>query len=170
MTAADEAGTPVAIRRLINRKILASYRQRIAVARHLGMSESEISALAHLAEGGLTPGDLGRRLQVTSGGMTSLLQRLDRRGHITRRPHPTDRRSVIVTAKREVLEQIGDRYAQLIEETDALTADFTGREREAIHRYLALVVACSERHAERLVLDVDAAEVLPDDDALHLWA
>lgn len=165
-----DPASPVGIRLLINRKVLAAYRHRTAAARRLEMSESEISALTHLAEGGMTPGELGRRLQLTSGGMTALLHRLDRAGHIIRRPHPTDRRSVIVSANPVVLANIGELYAPLVADADEITSRLSKRERESISRYLQTVVASSERRAEELVADAEAAEVEPDDDALHLWA
>ncbi|HEX7299600.1 MAG TPA: MarR family transcriptional regulator [Solirubrobacteraceae bacterium] len=160
----------VGVRLLINRKVLAAYRHRTAVARRLDMSESEIAALTHLAEGGMTPGELGRRLQLTSGGMTALLHRLHRAGHIVRRRHPTDRRSVIVSASPVVLQRIAELYAPLAADADELTAQLSEHDREVVHRYLEAIVASSERRADELVADAEAAEVLPDEDALHLWA
>ena len=74
--------SPVLLRVLMHRKVLAAYRHRTAVARRLHMGESEIAALTHLAQGGMTPGELGRRMQLTSGGMTALLHRLHRAGHV----------------------------------------------------------------------------------------
>lgn len=160
----------IAIRLLLNRKVSAAYRHRTAVARRLGMSESEIAALAHLAEGGMTPGELGRRLQLTSGGMTALLHRLDRAGHIGERPHPTDRRSVIVRAKPAVLEEIGELYAPLARDADELTHRLTPREREVLRRYLDEIATVSERRADELITGTDEVESEPEDDALHLWA
>lgn len=165
-----EEVTPASVRLLMNRKVLASYRHRTAVARRLGISESELVALTYLAEGGLTPGELGRRLQLTSGGMTSLLQRLRRGGHIERRAHPSDRRSVVVSATQDVLDRIAELYAPLVAELDDLTAELSGHDREIVHRYLTRTVLASELQAERLVADAEAADVLPDDDATHLWA
>lgn len=155
----------------MNRKILSAYRQRTAVARQLKVSESEIAALQQLSEGSLTPGELGRRLQLTSGGMTALLHRLYARHHIVRRPHPTDRRSVIVSPDPAVLDNIRELFAPLVAEADSITARLAPRERQIVHDYLAFVVASSERHAELLITDADAASDLDeDDDALHLWA
>jgi DNA-binding MarR family transcriptional regulator len=165
-----ESVTPVGIRRLLNRKILAAYRHRTAVARRLGMSESEIAALTYLAEGAMTPGELGRRLQLTSGGMTALLHRLQRAGHIVRGRHPTDRRSVVVSASPTVLDRIADLYAPLVADADALTSELSDRDRQLVHRYLEAIVASSEKRADELVADAEAAEVVPDEDALHLWA
>lgn len=159
----------IAIRCLLNRTALAAYRHRAAVARQLDISESEVAALSHLAEGGLTPGELGRRLQLTSGGMTSVIQRLHRRGHIARAPHARDKRKVVITANAKVLEDLSNQYAPVIVEADAITEGFSECEREVVLRYLTRIAISSERFAEQAVADADADAVIPDD-ALHLWA
>jgi DNA-binding MarR family transcriptional regulator len=41
---------------------------------------------------GLTLGELSRRLMVSNGNITGLVQRLVDSGHLSRVPHPTDRR------------------------------------------------------------------------------
>src|ERR687895_840996 len=67
-----------------------------AMARRTGLGLSEMAALEHLqhAHGGLTPTELGRRLSLSSGAITALVDRLERTGHVERRPHPPDRRSL----------------------------------------------------------------------------
>jgi DNA-binding MarR family transcriptional regulator len=162
--------SPVAFRVLMHRKVLAAYRHRTAVARRLRMGESEIAALTHLAEGGMTPGELGRRMQLTSGGMTALLHRLYRAGHIARRPHPKDRRSVLVSANPEVLQRIAELLAPLVADADEISAELSARDRAVVLRYLERIVASSERRADELVTDTDAADAMPDEEALHLWA
>jgi DNA-binding MarR family transcriptional regulator len=162
--------SPVLLRVLMHRKVLAAYRHRTAVARRLHMGESEIAALTHLAEGGMTPGELGRRMQLTSGGMTALLHRLHRAGHIARRPHPKDRRSVMVSANPDVLQRIAELVAPLVADADEIGSQLSAHDRAAVHRYLELIVASSERRADELVTDAEAADAMPDEDALHLWA
>jgi DNA-binding MarR family transcriptional regulator len=161
---------PARLRLLVHRKLMAASLQRTAVARRLHMGESEIAALTHLAGGAMTPGELGHRLQLTSGGMTALLHRLHKAGHIARQPHPTDRRSVMVSANPEVLERIAELFAPLVADADEIANELSARDREVIHRYLERIVASSERRADELVTDADAADAMPDDDALHLWA
>lgn len=77
---------------------------------------------------------------------------------------------MIVSANPVVLANIGELYAPLVADADEITSRLSKRERESISRYLQTVVASSERRAEELVADAEAAEVEPDDDALHLWA
>ena len=72
-------------------------RLRAALASHGGISPADLDALEHLeADGPLTQRQLGERLSLTSGAVTMLVDRLERTGWVQRRPHPTDRRYVLV--------------------------------------------------------------------------
>ncbi|WP_201776189.1 MarR family winged helix-turn-helix transcriptional regulator [Streptacidiphilus melanogenes] len=63
----------------------------------LDMTASEINALANLADGRpRTVSELGAAVGSRPTTLTSVLDRLDRRGHITRGPHAGDRRAVVV--------------------------------------------------------------------------
>jgi DNA-binding MarR family transcriptional regulator len=157
------------IRGLLNRKILAAYRQRLAVARRLGMTESEVTALAYLAQGPLTPGQLGERLLLTSGGVTALLHRLERAGHITREPHPHDKRSVIVRADPAIVEQASQCYAPLMEATDVAINKLSVRDRDMIRSFLLEIALVSEGSVEALIADFDDGERPADDEPVPIW-
>jgi DNA-binding MarR family transcriptional regulator len=158
------------LRELLLRKTLASERHRGAVARMLKMSDTEASALAHLARHGqLTPRQLGDFLGLTSGGTTALVRRLEDAGHVTRRPHPRDKRSIILSPSASVLERAGEVYAPLVDDMDAVSARFSSEEREVIGRYMTEIAHVSERHAESLAAreQPDHAVAAP---APSLWA
>lgn len=63
----------------------------------LDLTASEINALANLADGhGRTVSELGAAVGSRPTTLTSVLDRLERRGHITRGARPGDRRAVLV--------------------------------------------------------------------------
>ncbi|MEU8618532.1 MarR family transcriptional regulator [Streptomyces sp. NPDC048623] len=63
----------------------------------LDMTASEINALANLADGqGRTVSQLGAAVGTRPTTLTSVLDRLERRGHITRGTRAGDRRSVLI--------------------------------------------------------------------------
>ncbi|SEG91666.1 DNA-binding transcriptional regulator, MarR family [Actinacidiphila yanglinensis] len=63
----------------------------------LDLTASEINALANLADGkGRTVSQLGAAAGTRPTTLTSVLDRLERRGHITRGTRAGDRRSVLV--------------------------------------------------------------------------
>ncbi|TMR88804.1 MarR family winged helix-turn-helix transcriptional regulator [Nonomuraea sp. CA-143628] len=63
----------------------------------LDLTASEINALANLADGhGRTVSQLGAAVGARPTTLTSVLDRLERRGHITRGTRAGDRRSVLI--------------------------------------------------------------------------
>ncbi len=63
----------------------------------LDLNPSEINALANLADGrGRTVSQLGAAVGTKPTTLTSVLDRLERRGHITRTTRAGDRRSVLI--------------------------------------------------------------------------
>ncbi len=87
-------GVSMALRQLV----LGWDRYRESVASQLAVGTSEVVALGYLfQEGPLTPRELGLRLNLTSGSITALLDRLENAGFVARSQHPDDRRSLLAT-------------------------------------------------------------------------
>ncbi|WP_433212624.1 MarR family winged helix-turn-helix transcriptional regulator [Dactylosporangium sp. CS-047395] len=68
-------------------------------ARAHGLHRTDMNAIAHIWRAAedrepLTPGELARRLSLSPAATTALLVRLERAGHVERRPDPTDRRRI----------------------------------------------------------------------------
>lgn len=63
----------------------------------LDMCLSDFAILeALLHKGPQSVRDLGRRIELTSGAMTTAIDRLETRGLVTRADHPTDRRTWVI--------------------------------------------------------------------------
>jgi DNA-binding MarR family transcriptional regulator len=87
-------GVSMALRQLV----LGWDRYRESVANQLAVGTSEVVALGYLfQEGPLTPREIGLRLNLTSGSVTALLDRLENSGFVARSQHPDDRRSLLAT-------------------------------------------------------------------------
>src|SRR3954471_18921500 len=71
-----------------------------AVFGRFGVARGEVGLLSALRVAGpahrLSPTQLGRGLMLSSAGVTSRLDRLERRGLIARLPDPADRRGVLI--------------------------------------------------------------------------
>ena len=77
---------------------------------HLGVTASQAMTLNFLGEEDAIPTNvLGQKLQITSATMTGILDRLEKVDLIERRPHPDDRRAILVC-----LSEKGARYAMEI--------------------------------------------------------
>jgi DNA-binding MarR family transcriptional regulator len=168
---AGTAYTPEEIRELFNRKALAASRHRSAVTKQLGLTDTEADALAHLARaGGMTPSQLGDLLGMTSGGVTALTQRLERAGHVSREPHPRDKRSSILKTTPKIIERAQAQYRKLVQDTDRVTARLSDSDREVVGHYLEQIVLLSERHADEAVTAVESAEDDQPHEPVELWA
>lgn len=83
----------------------------------LGLTPAEINTLANLSDGRpRTVSALGRLVGAPPTTVTSVLDRLEGRGHVTRDRHPSDRRSVVVAltpAGREAAKTIRQAVSRL---------------------------------------------------------
>jgi DNA-binding MarR family transcriptional regulator len=67
----------------------------------LDLTSAELNALANLdGADGRTISELGATMGIRPTTLTSVLDRLERRGHITRGRHPGDRRAVVIALTR----------------------------------------------------------------------
>lgn len=75
-------------------------RRQEEVFGRFGLNRGEVGALSALRVSGpphrLSPTRLGRGLMLSSAGVTSRIDRLERRGFVRRLPDPDDRRGVII--------------------------------------------------------------------------
>ncbi len=141
------AGAP--IRHALARKALAAASELASVATILGVHVTDMLAIEQLvACGRLSPTQLGRRLGLSSGASTTLVQRLERTGCVVREPHPEDGRSVLVRLSPGVQERLQEIKAPLPEQIDELTARLTQSERVAITHFVRRVAELAELHAE----------------------
>jgi DNA-binding MarR family transcriptional regulator len=128
---------------------MAVARHRAAVARQLGISETEMAAVAHLAQHGeLTQTRLGELLDLSSGGTAALVQRMERDGHLLRREDPNDKRLRLVSIAPATVERAARAYAPVVADLERLLEEL-GDDEELVTRFLDSLVEVSEANAER---------------------
>ena len=104
-------------------------RRQESVFSRFGLNRGEVGALSALRIAGpphrLSPTRLGRGLMLSSAGVTSRIDRLERRGLVRRLADPGDRRGVIVELTDQGLEVVDEAVAavtisdrQLLERLD----------------------------------------------------
>jgi len=88
-----------------------------AIFERFGLGRGEVGALSALRIAGpphrLSPTRLGKGLMLSSAGVTSRIDRLERRGLVRRLPDPDDRRGVIVELTDQGLEVVDAAVAAL---------------------------------------------------------
>ena len=105
------------------------------------MSDNEIRIIQFLLTAArshdtVTPTALSRHLGVTSASMTALLDRLERAGAIERVRHPSDRRSLVITATPFAEQTVGAPVVAFQQATRQIAADLTEDEHAAVIGFL----------------------------------
>jgi DNA-binding MarR family transcriptional regulator len=117
-TVSDEDPTVRSVSLALQRLTLGWDRHREAVADELGVGTTEIVALGFLhLDGPHTPTDIGNLLNLTSGSVTALLDRLEAAAFVARSHNPDDRRSVLATvtpAGRHAMQWYYDRLDKIV--------------------------------------------------------
>jgi DNA-binding MarR family transcriptional regulator len=123
----------------LRRLVLERQRFLAHSGRRLGVTRTEFDALDELTQrGGLTPGELGARLSLTSGAVTALIDRLERLGWAGRERHPEDRRKVVIRLTAVAEETAEQEIGPLVSATNKALASFPPSERQVIERFLAM--------------------------------
>ena len=136
--------------------LAASESVRLEVARHLGISVSEITALTHLqTHGPMTQRELADGLGLSPSAVTMMLDRLEPSGLVSRQPHPSDRRRILVVMSTSPEDPLG-LYAVMARPFVAMDEDarrhaarllshVTAHVRESVEQVRALPPAGSTR-------------------------
>lgn len=118
-------------------RLLDSGRRSVpALARRAGLTHAELSFLEHVFEHPAGPSELAQRIGVTSAAATGIVDRLEARGHVERRPHPTDRRRTAVVCTPSGREELMGHMMPMFLELAQLDASMTEEERAVVLRFL----------------------------------
>ena len=121
-----------------------------AAARY-GMGITDMKALSTLMqEGPMTAGQLARRLALTTGAVTNLLDRLERRGALHRLSDPADRRKVIVKPDLKALEKSGNIYESIGDNFDKLARNFSTEDLEFLVEYYKQSIDLTKQEIAKL--------------------
>ena len=145
----DQTYTADHISEAARRLDLAMATLTAAYARDAGISVPELLALESLdADGGLGPSELARRLQLSTGAVTALVDRLEASGHAARAAHPSDRRRVVVTRTAKASEALATEAAPVAGQIGRLAESLSDDERRVVGRFLDAFVSIVERAAD----------------------
>ena len=107
-------------------------------------------ALDILSSGPLAPSALAQRLGITTGGLTSVLDRLEKAGYVRRRNDPRDRRRQIVEPTEATAAREREVFHGLIEATTGFLSSYTDEQLRLINDFLARMSHLTTAHAETL--------------------
>lgn len=124
-------------------------RLREQALRPLKLSHADFDVLATLLRvsgpEGTNPTVLSSNCMITSGAMTSRLDRLERSEHITRHPDPGDRRGVLIKLTRQGEALARRALAAVFEAHEVVLAELSDRDRTTAATVLRKILLAAER-------------------------
>src|SRR2546428_6295154 len=151
---ADSSGTHLWLVLMKAYRSMARHAQRSIAAHDIGLSDFAIlEALLH--KGPMLVNEIGRRIDLTSGSLTTADDRLETRGPVERSADANDRRAKQVSltrAGRALITRIFDRHKTVV---DAAADGLTRAERETL---IALLKKLGLGAQAKLTKDSDVAQ------------
>ncbi|MFC8598640.1 MULTISPECIES: MarR family winged helix-turn-helix transcriptional regulator [unclassified Isoptericola] len=126
---------------------------RRRAGRDMNMNLTDLRALQHAIaceERGepATPRGLAEYLAISTASTTKLLDRLVASGHLQRHAHPTDRRSVVVTASKAAHDEVRERLASVHDRMLQTARAVPAHCRPAVREFLLAMAAEAEREPD----------------------
>lgn len=127
--------------RLISDIIDTSRELMAQMSRSMGVNATDLAAIQLLMMAGpLTPSEIAQRLDMSPAAVTTVIDRLERVGSVTRNPHPSDRRAILVTVSSAAMEFAVSSVLPMALAIDAVIDEFDADDQAAITRYLTRVL------------------------------
>ncbi|MDV6237192.1 MarR family transcriptional regulator [Leptospira ellisii] len=127
---------------LLGALFLAGYRSNDAnvlfheaVAEKFGLNATDMKTLPLLEEGPMTAGSIAHALGLTTGGVTGVIDRLEKAGLVRRIADPSDRRKVVVESLPEGIRETSPIYAPMGHAMRELFQKYENEELEFLIRF-----------------------------------
>jgi DNA-binding MarR family transcriptional regulator len=117
----------------------------------LGINGTDGRCLDILAQhGSLSAGELAREAQLTTGGLTAVIDRLERAGYARRAADPGDRRRVLVEITDRARELSWELFGPLAAASGPLLERYTDEQLTMLAEFHRIAAGMQERHADWL--------------------
>lgn len=136
---------------LVQQVIELNKQFELATSRALGINSTDSAALGLvMLSGPQSPTDIAKHLQISTAAVTTVVDRLETAGHVTRESHPTDRRGILVAPTPQSVRRALTTLIPVARAIDSSLDGFDEAERAVIERYLKTIV---QRQQEALPVD-----------------
>lgn len=129
----------------------------------VGLTVPQLLVLQTLQESGELPvGDIARRVNLSQGTVTSVLQRLESKGLVTRQRRSDDRRKVGIVLTRNGTQQLANAPELLQEEFIARFEQLEGWEQNMLTAAVQRIAAIMDAEAVDASPILQVGEILPE--------
>lgn len=134
------------MRKLTQHYAYSSIQMHEAVARKAGLSGTDHKYLGFLMEKGqMTAGELSHLTGLTTGAVTGLIDRFEKKKLVKRQFAENDRRKVIIVPEtRNIMELLAPLYKEFRKKSEKLTASFSKKEIKIIEAYFSKAIEIME--------------------------
>lgn len=123
-----------------------------AAAARLGVNRTDLACLDVLMQrGSAAPSELGTALKLTTGSVTTLLDRLVKMGYVTRTPDPADRRKAVIQPTAEARRRLTEIYGPLAEDGRKMIDRYSEDEVKLLLDFMRHARETQERHTARIL-------------------
>lgn len=119
-------------------ELVLDHQRRRQVSEAVGLSFSRTRAVRRVAAEPMPMGKLAATLGIDRPNATVLVDDLEARGLVRRRPHPTDRRAKLVEATRKG-KSLARRANEILDTPPAALSALSGEDLEALRRVLSSI-------------------------------
>jgi DNA-binding MarR family transcriptional regulator len=127
----------------------ALFHQVAAAKCGLGITDMKTVSIL-LQEGPMTAGQIAQRLSLTTGAVTNVIDRLERRDIVKRAPDAKDRRRVIVTVNPKALVSTDEVYRSIGEAFSKVLGTYSTEELEFLVRYHQASIEITKQEIAKL--------------------
>jgi DNA-binding MarR family transcriptional regulator len=123
------------------------------VGRILGVNVTDMKCLDIIAlKGSANPSQLAKLTGLSTGSTTAMIDRLEKRGLIERRPNPEDRRGAIVVLTNGAAKKFPALFESMAKAMEALVSSYSEKELDTLSDFFRKVTLLWKDERERLQL------------------
>jgi len=142
----------IKLRRLSQQYAYTSIQMHESIGRKIGLAGTDHKYLGFLVQKGpLSAGELSLLTGLTTGAVTGLIDRFEKRQLVKREPDGHDRRKIIIVPDVDkIVKLITPFYRDFQDDTDRLFGSFSPRELKTIEKYFSNALALMNKKIETI--------------------
>ena len=122
-----------------------------AVGKRLGINVTDVKCLDIIAlKGSATPSELARHTGLSTGAITTTIDRLERAKLVERNPHSSDRRGTIVVLSNQARRKLPTLFESLANAMQQLVGSYSERDLGVLHDFFSKIAILWKEEREKV--------------------
>lgn len=141
------------LRKLGQQYAYTSIQMHEAIARKAGLSGTDHKYLGFLIEcGAMTAGEWAALSGLTTGAVTGLIDRFEKKKLVKRKPAADDRRKVVIEPDtKNIMALLEPLYRSFRSQTEQLISSFSAKDRKVIEAYMTQTITLMQETTGKLL-------------------